>query len=191
MNIKNNTKRIEIKSIEDLNSIDYDKLMYPVIMYGKEKIENNMYDDWDEYKHTRKMIDKLQQTLKHFKIDIYYLEENNLVVGICFLIFGKEYMTDFLQGINERHSVTTEKFAHLTCFHILKQYRGIGTKWIKEVIFPSLIESNIEQIYVKTSHNKALHFYQNLGTQVGQYIGISDNELYQRLGYIFKLDIKR
>ena len=92
MNIKKNTKKICITSISDLNSIDYDKIMYPVIMYGKEKLENNMYDDWDEYKHTRKMIKELEKNLQdkqNLKIDIYFIEENNLVIGICFFYLEK------------------------------------------------------------------------------------------------------
>ena len=47
MNIEKNTRKISIRTIEDFNSLDYEKVMYPVIMYGKEKIDNNMYDDWD------------------------------------------------------------------------------------------------------------------------------------------------
>ena len=83
MNIENDTKKISIRTIDDFESLDYDKLMYPVIRYGKEKLENNMYDDWDEYKHTRKMINELQWNLKEeqdLKIDIYFLEQNNLVI---------------------------------------------------------------------------------------------------------------
>ena len=192
MNIKKNTKKISITSISDLNSIDYDKIMYPVIMYGKEKLENNMYDDWDEYKHTRKMIKELEKNLQdkqNLKIDIYFIEENNLVIGICFFIFGKDYMEKFIEKIEGSNNKIFNNSAQLTCFHILKKYRGIGTEWIKKVIFPDLIKSNIQELYVKSSHNKALHFYQKLGEQVGRYVGISDNELYQRLGYIYRINI--
>lgn len=192
MNVKKDTKKISIKSINDFNCLDYDKLMYPVIMYGKEKAENNMYDDWDEYKHTIKMINKLKQKLedkRDLKIDIYFLEEDNLVIGICFFISGIEYMNKFLENIEVINCKKIDNLAQLTCFHILKKYRGIGTKWIKEVVFPDLIENNIEKLYVKSSHNKALHLYKKLGHQVGNYIGISDHELYQRLGYIYKINL--
>lgn len=194
MSLKNNTKKITIKSIDDLNSLDYSKLMYPVIMYGKEKIENNMYDDWDEYKHTMGMINQLKQNLKEkqdLRIEIYCIEENNVIIGICFFIFGKAYMKKFLEKIEESNFNTIDNCAQLTCFHILKKYRGIGTKWIKEIVFPDLVKNSIKEIYVKSSHNKALHFYQKLGEQVGQYIGISDNQLYQRLGYIYKININK
>lgn len=192
MNMENNTKKICIRTINDFESIDYDKLMYPVIRYGEEKLKNNMYDDWDEYKHTRKMINQLQQNLKEredLKINIYFLEEDNLVIGICFFIQGKSYMKKFLEKIEHSYYTRIDNCAQLTCFHILKEYRGIGTKWLKNIIFPDLIKNNIKEIYVKSSHNKALNFYQKLGQKVGQYIGISDNELYQRLGYIYRINI--
>lgn len=192
MNIKNDTKKICIKQLSDFENLDYNKLMYPVIRYGEEKIENNMYDDWNEYKHTRKMINELQQKLKEkqdLKIDIYYMEENNLVIGICFFINGKNYMESFLEKIKNYSYKTIDNTIQLTCFHILKEYRGIGTKWLKDIIFPDLIKNNVKEVYVKSSHNKALNFYQKLGQQVGQYVGISDNELYQRLGYIYRINI--
>lgn len=192
MNIKNDTKKICIRQLSDFENLDYNKLMYPVIRYGEEKLENNMYDDWDEYKHTRKMINELQQSLKEkqdLKIDIYFLEENNLVIGICFFIKGKNYMANFLQKIENYPYNTIDNSVQLTCFHILKEYRGIGTKWLKDIIFPDLIKNNVKEVYVKSSHNKALNFYQKLGQQIGQYIGISDNELYQRLGYIYRINI--
>lgn len=194
MNIKNDTKKLCIRTINDFECLDYDKLMYPVIMYGKEKLENNMYDDWDEYKHTRKMISELQQDFKEkqdLKIDIYFLEQNNLVIGICFFITGKSYMKKFLEKIEGTSYKEINNSAQLTCFHILKEYRGIGTKWIKNVIFPDLIKNNVKEVYVKSSHNKALNLYQKLGQQVGEYIGISDNKLYQRLGYIYRISINK
>lgn len=185
-------KKLSIKTINDFGSLDWDKLMYPVIRYGEEKIENNMYDDWDEYKHTRKMINELQQNLKEgqdLKIDIYFLEKNNFVIGIVFFITGKIYMKKFLEKIKDISCSEINNSAQLTCFHILKEYRGIGAKWLKEVIFPDLIKNNLKEIYVKSSHNKALNFYKKLGQKVGQYIGVSDHELYQRLGYIYKINI--
>lgn len=190
MNIEKNTRKISIRTIEDFNSLDYEKVMYPVIMYGKEKIDNNMYDDWDEYKHTRKMIEGLKKNFQDnqdIKIDIYCIEDNNLVIGVCFYIFGEDYMKSFIEKIEDEDDKTINKSAQLTCFHILKKYRGIGTRWLKEVIFPDLIKSNIQNLYVKSSHNRALHTYQRLGKQIGQYIGISDNELYQRLGHIYMI----
>ena len=87
LNIRDNTKKISIRKIKDLNDIDYDKLMYPVIMYGKEKLENNMDDDWDEYEHTRKMIKELKQDSK---IDIYYIEEEKIVQVLKMIIMRRE-----------------------------------------------------------------------------------------------------
>lgn len=55
-----------------------------------------------------------------------------------------------------------DKSVQLTCFNILKEYREIGTKWLKDIIFPDLVKNNIKEVYVKSSHNKALNFYQKL-----------------------------
>lgn len=64
MNIENHTKNICIRTINDFECLNYDKLMYPVIRYGEEKLDNNMYDDWDEYKHTRKMLLVIMNCIK-------------------------------------------------------------------------------------------------------------------------------
>ncbi len=111
------------------------------------------------------------------------------IIGICFFITGKNYMKKFLEKIEDSLYNEITNSVQLTCFHILKEYRGIGKKWIKDVIFPDLIKNNVKEVYVKSSHNKALNFYKKLGQQIGQYIGISDHELYQRLGYIYKINI--
>lgn len=146
-----------------MNRLKFEELLYPVIMYGKEKIKNNMYDDWDEYNHTLKMLHKLDFS-QNLKINIYFLEKNSKVVGICFFIFGKEYMEHFLGQTEEIDYNIANKSVQLTCFHIIKQYRGIGTQWLEEIIFPDLKENSIEYVYVKSSHNRALHLYQKLRT---------------------------
>lgn len=161
MNMKNCTKKISIKSKNGLDNLNYEKLLYPVIMYGKEKMKNNMYDDWDEYKHTLKMLSGLDFS-KNIKINIYVLKKDSLVIGICFFISGKNYMKKFLEQTEETNYSITDKSAQLTCFHILEKYRGIGTQWLEEAIFPDLKENSIEYIYVKSSHNRALHLYQRL-----------------------------
>lgn len=192
MNLKNDTRKICIRTISDFENLDYNNLMYPVIRYGEEKLENNMYDDWDEYKHTTKLINEIYQRLKEkqdLKIDIYFLKEDDLVIGICFFIYGKSYMENLLEKIENKPFKTIDNSVQLTCFHILKEYRGIGTIWLKDIIFPDLIKNNMRTVYVKSSHNKALSFYKKMGDQIGQYIGISDNELYQRLGYIYRINI--
>ena len=60
-----------------------------------------------------------------------------------------------------------------------KKEWGIDTsKYLNSLKYPS-----------KVVMDKALNLYDKLGERVGNYIGISDNHLYQRLGYIFKIKI--
>lgn len=182
-----NYKKMVVNNISELENKKIDMLMYPVIMYGKEKEKNNMYDDWDEYKHTKKLLEELQN-YPNLKINIYYLEDSSVIIGLCICIIGIDYMKNFINNI-DGYDNYVEDSTHFTCFHILKDYRGIGTKWLKDFVFPDLIECGIKTIYVKSSHNKAFHLYQKLGKVIGQYIGISDNKLYQRLGYIYQLNL--
>lgn len=51
------------------------------------------------------------------------------------------------------------------------------------------IKCGLKEVYIKSSHNKALNLYDKLGTVVGNYISISDHQLYQRYGYIYKIDL--
>lgn len=183
-------KRLRIQSINDLSYFNDIKFMEPVIRFGKEKQDNNMYDDWDEYHHTKNLLTKLKLRLdkeQDFKIDLYYIEYEKNIIAICFIIYGSQYMKECFFPYEENNELSSS--VQLTCFHIVKEYRGIGTKWLKKVIFPDLSKNNIKAVYIKSSHNRALYLYQKLGTCVGNYTGISDHQLYQRLGYIYRVNI--
>ena len=119
-------------------------------------------------------------------LDIYYLEENNMVIGVICSLYGSNLINKFLI----KNNINTEKkSAQLSCFHILKDYRGIGNKWLNSEIFKDLKSQGIQEVYIKSSHNKALSLYNRVGEVVGNYIGISDNNLYQRYGYVYKITL--
>ena len=120
-------KKISINNHEELSNLNLEKLMYPVLMYGEEKNKNSMFDDWNEYEHTMNMIDSLSN-YSNLKFNIYYLQNNSLIIGICFVIYENEYMKKFINNINDYNEIKVYKTGQLTCFHILKEYRGIGTK---------------------------------------------------------------
>ncbi len=169
---------------------DIEKYLYPVSEYGKEKIINNMYDDWNEYEHTKECLKSFINSIKKKEgdiVDIYYLEEENIIVGVIISLSGSDNIKTFLKEINVAPS--GKRVAKLTCFHILKEYRGIGKNWLKREVLSDLKEQGIEEVYIKSSHNKALNLYDKLGTRIGNYIGISDNKLYQRYGYIYKIEL--
>lgn len=74
-------------------------------------------------------------------------------------------------------------------FSYNEKFRGIGKDWLENEILKDLREQGIKKVYIKSSHNKSLGLYNKLGTRIGKYIGISDNGLYQRIGYIYEIKL--
>lgn len=169
---------------------DISKYLYPVKEYVQEKIDNNIFDDWNEHDHSMKWLksclDLIYQN-SDIVLDIYYLEDNKKVIGVIFALSGNKDMLNFFKENNIE--TNSKKVAQLSCFHILKDYRGIGKKWLQNEVLKDLKKQEIEEVYIKSSHNKALNLYNSLGILVGNYIGISDSKLYQRYGYIYKINL--
>lgn len=149
-----------------------------------------MYDDWNELTHTIKWVENILNSINKDNgdiLDIYYLEENTKIIGVIFSLSGSDNILKFKK---ENDIISkTNKITQLSCFHILKDYRGIGSKWLTDEVLKNLKEEGIEEVYIKSSHNKVLNLYDRIGTRIGNYISISDNKLYQRYGYIYKIDL--
>lgn len=170
--------------------LDINRYLYPVEEYIKEKNINGMYDDWNELEHTIKWIENVLKSINENNgdiLDIYYIEDNNKIIGVVFSLSGNDNILKFKEENNIK--TKTNKIAQLSCFHIIKDYRGIGGKWLINEVLKDLRTQGIEEVYIKSSHNKALSLYDRIGTLVGNYISLSDNKLYQRYGYIYKVDL--
>lgn len=181
---------MKIRLNSEISFDEINKYLNPVKEYGNEKINNNMYDDWNELEHTTKWIEKILDSIKEKNndiLDIYYIKDNDKIIGVIFSLSGSNLIKEFLKENNI--SSTSKKIAQLSCFHIIKDYRGIGKKWLEREVLKDLKEQEIEEVYIKSSHNKALSLYDRIGTKIGNYIGISDNKIYQRLGYIYKINL--
>lgn len=181
---------MKIKVNSNMSFEDIKKYLYPIEQYGNEKINNNMYDDWNELEHTTKWLEKILKSIKKNNgdiLDIYYLEDKGNIIGVIFSLSGNDNLKKFLHQNNI--VLKNEKVAQLSCFHIVKSYRGIGQKWLVNEVLNDLQEQGFKKIYLKSSHNKALRLYDKIGTRIGNYIGISDHELYQRYGYIYRIDL--
>lgn len=181
---------MKIRVNSDMSFDDINKYLFPVKEYVNEKNNNNMYDDWNEFEHTTKWIKEILNSLKENNndiLDIYYLKDKEKIIGVIFCLSGSNLIRKFLKDNNI--SSTSERKSQLSCFHIIKDYRGIGKKWLESEILKDLKEQGIEEVYIKSSHNKALSLYDKIGTKIGNYIGISDNKIYQRLGYIYKINL--
>ncbi|MBQ8409178.1 MAG: GNAT family N-acetyltransferase [Clostridia bacterium] len=171
---------------------DIEKYLFPIKQFCEEKARKGIYDDWDEAKHTAEWIKKVMSSIQmHEKgqLDIYYLEENETIIGVAFALIGSQITLDSLakDGIVP----DSKEIAHFTGFHIIEACRGkgYGSAWLQGEIFEDLRAQGVKQIYIKSSHHQALALYERLGTKVGNYIGISDSKLYQRYGYIYKIDL--
>ena len=188
--MKGDKAKMKIKVNSDVSINDINKYLYPVKKYVQEKVDNNMYDDWNELEHTTKWIEKILKSICENRgdvLEIYYLKDDEKIIGVIFCLSGSNNLREFLQKNDIEQ--TDGKVAQLSCFHILKAYRGIGKKGLQDVVLKDLKEQGFEKVYIKSSHNKASSLYDKLGTIIGNYISISDNKLYKRYGNIYRIDL--
>lgn len=181
---------MKVRLNSDVSINDINKYLYPVQEYVKEKIDNNMYDDWNELEHTTKWIEKILKSIYENSgdvLEIYYLKDNEKIIGVVFCLSGSNNFKNFLQENDIEQ--TDNKIAQLSCFHILKDYRGIGKKWLEDEVLKDLKAQGVEKVYIKSSHNKASSLYDKIGTIIGNYISISDHQLYKRYGNIYRIDL--
>ena len=184
-----NTEILELNTDEDFKKIG--ELLIPIKEFVEEKHRDNIYDDWNEYEHTlRWLSERKKDFLCNNNLYAYLLKDKNKIIGINFVSMGEDIAKKFKKD-NNLETEDNNKVGILSAFYILKKYRNkrIGSRWLKYEVFKDLKTRGIETIYIKSSHNKALSLYDKLGERVGNYIGISDNYLYQRLGYIFRIKI--
>jgi GNAT superfamily N-acetyltransferase len=168
-------------------------LLNPVKKFNEEKIQLGMYDDWNEYLHDKNTYTQIAEKIEageNYNLYAYYIEYNNEIIATVFFINSKETIENIVKNSKLETEVNYKSSVQLSGFHITKEHRGIGMRWLKERVFPNLIENGYNTVYVKSSHYKAFSFYEKLGYKIGKYIGISDNKLYQRLGNIYVINIK-
>lgn len=182
-------KKKDIKSIEDFSNLE--RLLNPVKKYVEEKKNNGMYDDYNEFNNSIKEFENKKESIinNEDNLTAYYIENNNEVIGIIFAITGKCSISNFLKKYNIP-AEQSSNYCQLTCFHINKDFRGIGRKFLENYVFEDLRKRKINTIFIKSSHNRALSLYSKLGKLVGNYIGLSEHQLYQRYGYIYKIELK-
>ena len=183
---------MKIKITEQHTFEDVEKYLFPIKQFCEEKVRKGMYDDWDEVKHTAEWIQKVLSSIKKHesgRLNVYYLEEGETVIGVAFALINSNITLESLakDGIIP----DSAEIAHLTGFHIMEAYRGKGrgSSWLLGEIFEDLRAEGVKQIYIRSSHHQALSLYERLGSKIGNYIGISDSKLYQRYGYIYKIDL--
>ena len=171
---------------------DVEKYLSPIKQFGQEKTRKGTYDDWDEAKHTAQWLQNAMasiQTQEQSRLNIYYLEEDQKIIGVAFALINSSITLESLS--NDGVVPDAADIAHVTGIHIVEDYRGKGrgSSWLQGEVFADLRREGVQQVYIRSSHHKALALYERLGTKVGNYISISDSNLYQRYGYIYKIDL--
>lgn len=180
MKIVNGNYKYRFKKIDTKEQLEQttNQLLEVVADFVKEKQQNNINDDFNEYKHNKNKFSKLAKKVDNQELTIfaYYIEDRFKAIATAFFIL-------------ERNASKFNSTAEMTCVYINKNYRGIGSTWLKNIIFPHLKSYNIQNIYVKSSHKKAFSFYEKFGRKVGTYCFKSDNNKYERLGNIYLINI--
>ncbi len=188
MNKKLVEEKIEIDNIKNFSKLE--KLMYPAKKYVDEKKKYKMYDDYNEYKNSLKWFYDRQESILNDRKDnvtAYYIKNNKKVIGIIFSITGCS-----VTKLIDKHDIKVNKNSNacqLICFHIDKNYRGIGKKFLQNYVFQDLKERNIDTIFIKSSHCRAFSLYEKLGEKVGIYFGLSEHQLYRRQGNVYKIEL--
>ena len=173
--------KIRVKSEMSFDEIN--KYLVPVKEYGNEKINNNMYDDWNELEHTTKWIQRIKKSLEQNNediLDIYYLKDKEKIIGVIFVLSGNNLIREFMKENNI--SSTSKIIAQLSCFHIIKDYRGIGKKWLESEVLKDLREQGIEEAN-KVADAIIKNTYRTLMTRgmKGCYVYCVDKELQEYL----------
>ena len=159
----------------------------PARDFLREKLEDGMYDDWNEAERTEKWAKKALDTADG-RLLIYYLEKGGEVVASAFALCESSITRADL----EKNGVTTPKqgFAHVTCIHLKRELRGKGRgrEFLQKEVFADLRAQGIDKIYVKSSHPKAFALYERLGHCIAHYTEESDHGLYLRYGNIYEIN---
>lgn len=188
MNKKLVKEKIEINNVENFSKLE--KLMYPVKKYVSEKKRYGMYDDYNEYKNMLKWFQDRKQLILNDnkdKVTAYCIKDNKKVIGIVFSVTGYS-----VEKLIDKHLIKgneNKSACQLTCFHIDKNYRGIGKDFLENYVFEDLKNRKIDIVFIKSSHNKAFSLYERLGEKIGVYFSLSEHQLYRRQGNIYKVQL--
>ena len=175
---------------KDMTIQDLAPYLKPVEQFCNEKKQKGCWDDWDEAAHTREWLVHVLDSIQAGNgdvLDIWYMEKNGEIAGSAFVLSNSSLVYETLakDSISAEHPA-----AHFTCFHIVKEYRGMGLggKWMAEIC-SDLRCRGIRTMYIRSSHHTALPLYERLGTLVGSYISISDHQMYRRYGYVYAVKL--
>ncbi len=179
---------MEILKVKGDNQYFCDKIfdyryLAPILHFVNWKIECNSWDDYNEFFHAIRLIEKLKK-LSGIWFHSHCISNNNSIIGFLLIVGGD------IQKIEKKYSIENESESILLkYFHIIPKGIGFGNTWLNSVIIPLYQDKKFKNIYVNSSHEKSFPFYQRLGSLIATYHQESDNGLYLRKGNCFLISI--
>ena len=159
------------------------KYLLPIAHYVQWKLENNSWDDYNEFFHATKLTEILKKDVDIW-IDSHIFYRNGFLTGVLLIVGGDISKWESKYVIkNEDQSLL------LKYFHIIDKGQGFGSFWINSIIIPYYKERGYRQIYVNSSHKLSFPFYKRFGSLIATYEQISDNNLYLRNGNCFLINL--
>ncbi len=162
------------------------RMLSPIVQNLLVKAENG-WDDYDEVFHCCRLVEAVRRETD-LHMEFHTLRRNGRVVGVGLMTGGPIACPLFFPP----HLLPPEPREGLLAFnyfHVAPEARGVGGRWLREVIFPYCSAQGSRTVYIKSSHPKVFSLYTRLGTVVGHYSARSDNDLFDRPGTLFRIDL--
>ncbi|MGE4276075.1 MAG: hypothetical protein AB7E30_02725 [Lawsonibacter sp.] len=174
-------------TLEFLVSDTFDGTMLsPMIQNLLVKAENG-WDDYDEVFHCCQLVEAVRREAR-LRMEFHTLRREGRVVGVGLMTGGQITCSLFFPA----HLLPPEPREGqlvFNYFHVAPGERGVGSRWLQEVILPYCKAQGNRAVYVKSSHPRVFSLYARLGTEVGSYSAHSDNNLFHRPGKLFRIDL--
>lgn len=156
-----------------------EKYLLPVQAYVSWKLENDSWDDYNEFFHALRFFSSVRQE-QNVWVHTHLILRQEEILGVVFILGGA------LSQIEQRYQIEEEDHALLVkYFHIREKGKGIGTDWFQKLLIPYYRNKRFKRIYLSSSHQQSFPFYQRLGTPIAEYESLSDNGQSLRKGRSF------
>ncbi len=154
----------------------------PVGKYVNWKLQNG-WDDYNELYHATEYFTKAMAN-KNVWIHSHLMMNKSDLACVALIVGGN------LKSVENRIEIQNEeKSLLLKYFHIVDKGKGNGQKWLKEIIFPFYKNLEYQHFYIGSSHPKSFALYEKFGHCIYDYNLLSDNNLHERIGKIFRIDL--
>lgn len=174
-------------TLEFLVSDTFDGTMLSPILQNLLVKAETGWDDYDEVYHCCQLVEAVRRD-STLHMEFHTLRREGHRVGIGLVTSGRIICPLFFPD-SLLPAEPVEGLLMFNYFHVAPSERGVGGRWLKDVILPHYAAQGYRAVYVKSSHPKVFSLYGQLGTEVGTYTARSDNGLYVRPGRLFRISL--